>query len=474
MEFHAVVLCGAGHSLGPFSKVRSTGQTKALLPVANRPMIEYVLEWCEKAFFPRITVVCDSESKEEIEFALGNYKKNKQSKEAADEDTEPANKALDNGSAYIDVIALDNKSTGEIFQYIVKKEISAPYLHFAVLPCDFITDLPPQVLIEAYRNKEDSDVGMLVHYRNSLDIEDKKSKIFPKNYTVYSDIDDGNCRLLDIYTTEDLDFHKSLQLRVQMSWRYPSAVISSKLLNSSIFFGSLIDISKILNEEPERFSDSYFSGRSLTKVVRDLARRSWRHSEMKSTVAFNIVPNCAQFFRINNLQVWMEANRYFMKLQAMKRGQAQQTSKDKVSANVGADSTVGENTSLGEKTNVKRTIIGSGCSIGKRVKLTGSLVLDNVIIEDDVQLENCIIGRGVTIRSKSKLINCNVESSFEVVKGTQSKGDTLLSLTLEGLEEEISFDESSETDSDEESESDFSDEDIDDGYVSNSDGLFAY
>lgn len=51
MEFHAVILCGTGKNLSPLSSVRENGLPKALLPVANKPMLSYPLSWCEKAGF---------------------------------------------------------------------------------------------------------------------------------------------------------------------------------------------------------------------------------------------------------------------------------------------------------------------------------------------------------------------------------------------------------------------------------------
>ena len=170
----------------------------------------------------------------------------------------------------------------------------------------------------------------------------------------------------------------------------------------------------------------------------------------------------------------------------MKKGQSQQGAqqKDKLAAHVGNDSIVGENTELGEKTNVKRSVVGHNCKIGKKVRITGCLIFDNVVVGDDVQLENCIIGHHAKIPSKSKLINCNVESTNEVTTGTQAKGDTLLCMSLEAVEDGESEDEfvlktgplsdsSSEDDDDEDDESEDESE-FEDEYTGNEYGLFAY
>lgn len=471
MEFHAFILCGPGKGLSPFSHIRSSGKPKALLPVANRPMIENVLDWCEMAFFPKVTVVVNEDSELEILAALNQYRErvallNK-------------SKQLEDGilpyTSEINVLKLESEFSGSILYHIYQEKLIGDHENFVILPCDFITNLPPQVLIEAYRNKSDSDVGMIVNYRNTLDIEDKKTKVFPENFTIYSELSDDQHKFLDLYSTEDVDFHKSLKIRTQMCWRYPNTIISQKLLNASIFFGSNV-IFKVFDSQSDKFNESYFECRSIIKIIRDVARRSWRHSKPFETISMLIVPKIATFYRLNNTPVLMEANRRAMQEQASQKAQQSTTTpapvREKNAANIGIDSLVGDDTVIGERTNVKKTVIGKNCQIGKRVKLTGNLIMDNVVIHDDVQLENCIIGSDVVIKSKSKLTNCNVESTHEVAHGTHSKGETLLSLTLEGIVDE-DLESAIESESDSEDDSDESDYD-DIEYDDNADGLFDY
>ncbi|RLV82981.1 Translation initiation factor eIF-2B subunit gamma [Meyerozyma sp. JA9] len=460
MEFQAIILCGKGHGLAPFSKVRSTGVPKPLLPIANRPMVDYVLDWCQRAFFPSVTLVCNGEDKQEIAAAVDAY----QAHEGADSEWR----------CKIDVVDVSVDGSGDALYYMFHHKL----IHskdFVVLPCDFVTNLPPQVLIEAYRNRADTDVGLAVCYKNQLDIEDKKATIFPKNYTFYTDPsldDNANGQLLDAYSADDVGFHKSLQIRTQMCWRYPHSRISTKLLNSGIFFGSSDAITRVFESHRSKFSDSYFKTRSVAKVVRDFARRSWKHKQPLDTVGFTILPEQAMFFRSNHPSVWMEANRHFMKERARKQGQktgSSHASFDKQSRSaVGLDSLIGANTTLGEKTNVKRTVVGRDCKVGDRVRLTGCLVMDGVVVENDVQLENCIIGKNAVIRGKVRLVNCYVECTNDVPAKTNSKGDTLLSLSLDGLDEVESESESESGSSDE------SDYEYEGEYDDNADGLFGY
>ncbi len=429
MEFHAVICCGKGSGLNPLSMTRETGIPKALLPIGNKPMIEYVLEWCDKAPFKAVTVVSDSDSNIEITAVVEAYK----------------SKRPKNVHSHINIIKFDGDSTGEILAEFIDK-VSG---NFILLPCDFVTDLPPQVLIEEFRNRDDNDIAMSVHYNNIFESIDKKH--FTNYYTVYSD----DQHLLDIYSKDTVEASKFLEIRTQMVWRYPNVNVSTKLLDSFIYFFSP-EALKVLQDEIEDYRT-----KSITKILRDLARRSWRHSVPKGTISFLVLPSQCTFVRADNLPAYMEANRYIMRLKAKQQQQPAQA-KEKGAATVGADSVVGDNTTLGERTSVKKTVVGKNCNIGKRCRLTGCVLLDGITLEDDVVLENCIIGKDSIVHAKSRLTNCNIEGSYSVSKGSQIKGETLTNIYIEGQLEESSESESDSEDYDS-YEEDFEDDYEDDG-----------
>lgn len=408
---------------------RETGVAKALLPIGNKPMIEYVLEWCDRAPFKAVTVVSDSDSHVEINAVVEAYK----------------TKRLKDINSHIDIIKFDGDSTGEILAEFIDKV----HGNFILLPCDFVTDLPPQVLVEEFRNRNDEDIAMSVHYNNKFESIDKKN--LTNYYTVYSDDE----HLLDIYNKETVEASKFLEIRTQMVWRYPHANVSTKLLDSFIYFFSP-EALQVLRDEIEDYKT-----KSITKILRDLARRSWRHSVPKGTISLLTLPSQCTFVRADNLPAYMEANRYIMKLKAKQQQQPQQA-KEKGAATIGADSVVGENTILGERTSVKKTVVGKNCKIGKRCRLTGCVLLDGASLEDDVVLENCIVGKDAIIHAKSRLTNCNIEGSYSVSKGSQIKGETLTNIYIEGQEEESSESESDSEDYDS-YEDDYEDEFEDDG-----------
>ncbi|KAF6008409.1 hypothetical protein HII12_004158 [Brettanomyces bruxellensis] len=398
MEFNALIFCGKGSSLSPFSSVKDTGTSKALLPVANRPMIEYVLEWCDQAPFKTVTVVCGTDALADIGKVVETYKE-KRGEEL-------------NSTSTLSCLCSGGATTGSVLNEIMKTQKFLYKRNLVILPCDFITDVPPQVFIEIYRENSDENLGLAVSYKNLF--ENIDSKVLKTNYTVYAKDENGNGVLLDMYSKPFVAMTKFLKIRTQMLWRYPETKVSMKLLDSFIFF-----VNSKLFDIVESKGEQFITGRSANKIKRDIARRSWSHSLKKGNF-------------------YMEANRYILKQHARitniaGANAAAQKSKEggKNSANVGADCIVGQSTELGVRTSVKRSVIGNDCKIGKNCRISACIVLDHAEIGDDVHLENCIIGKKAKLESRCKLVNCNVEGCYIVGKGVSLKGETLTNISLD-------------------------------------------
>ncbi|KAH3670752.1 hypothetical protein OGAPHI_001268 [Ogataea philodendri] len=446
MEFHAVIFCGKGSSLSPISAVKETGVPKALLPVANKPMIQYVLEWCDKAPFRQITIFTETHTLARISKFVDTYKESRDSDLAQ---TSP-----------IECIGADASSTGVILnQY--KGHILKNTGNFVLLPCDFITDVPPQVLVEVFRGQDYNNIGLSICYNNSFENIDA-NKVLNSNYTMYSK-QNSQLVLLDLCSKGSVALSKFLKIRTHLLWRYPNTQVSTALLDSFIFFGDS-RLFKLLEDQ----KNGLISSNSATKIKRDLARRSWKHSTKQEAVGLFILPEKSTFARCNNLAVYAETNRHVLKLHAKESNTTASTQKPKEKADkpknlatVGADSLVGDNTELGERTSVKGSAIGNNCKIGNKCRLTACVVLDGVVIEDDVSLQNCTIGENARIGAGSRLVNCNIEGAYVVGSKVNLKGETLTNLEI-GLEDEDgsfeAIDDDSDEDDSEDGESGYDDE----------------
>ncbi|KAL8810026.1 MAG: hypothetical protein Q9200_002922, partial [Gallowayella weberi] len=134
LDFQALILCGPGVSFNTFTSTPEEFP-KALIPIANRPMIWYPLDWCHRMNITRITLITPPTSHAAITSALS---------------LNPHLTSLPLPRA--DVLAPPNLSqntgTAEILRLPEVQSIIAG--HFLVLPCDLIADLPGESLIETW------------------------------------------------------------------------------------------------------------------------------------------------------------------------------------------------------------------------------------------------------------------------------------------------------------------------------------
>ena len=413
-----MIFCGEGHNLVPLTSPGESRISKALLPVANKPLIEYVLEWCDQAPFQTVNIVTEMRDEKQIGEVVAQYETQR---DAELRNTSP-----------IRIFTSALKSTGAILSEIFPVD-EDDQENYVVLPCDFITDVPPQVFIEVYRGNSDENIGLSLFYNNIFEAVDKK--VLRSNYTVYSNQENGNMVLLDMYSKDFVTVDKFLKIRSQLLWRYPSTLVSTTLLDSFIFFMSW-------RCRQHSVGGDIQPHRPINKIKRDLARNSWQHSDSKSTIGLFALPQNALFLRCNNLPVYMEMNRYFLRDVARfnpnKHNNANKENKD--SATVGSDCIVGHDSVLGERTNVKRSVIGHNVSIGRRCRISGCILLDGVTLEDEVQLENCIVGQNVKMEHRARLVNCNVEGSYTVGKNVNLKGETLKNISLDELSDGVLYD----------------------------------
>ncbi|KAF2642095.1 hypothetical protein P280DRAFT_424830 [Massarina eburnea CBS 473.64] len=136
--FQAVILCGPGASLSTFTS-SPRDIPKALIPIANRPMVWYPLDWCYRMGVTDITLVTPPESLEAIEAAMSQN---------------PHLTSLP--SPKPDLIApkdlTHETGTGHLFR--LPEVQSAIKGDFIVLPCDIVCELHGTALADAWMVEE--------------------------------------------------------------------------------------------------------------------------------------------------------------------------------------------------------------------------------------------------------------------------------------------------------------------------------
>ncbi|KAK4130318.1 hypothetical protein BT67DRAFT_437143 [Trichocladium antarcticum] len=136
----ALILCGPGSSFPTFT-ANPDENPKALLPIANRPMVWYPLEFCYRAGITNITLVCPPPAAEAITTALK---------------TNPFLTSLPFPRP--DLLApkdLDqNAGTAEILRLPELQDLVTS--DFLVLPCDLVCELGADKLLQAWMVKSAS------------------------------------------------------------------------------------------------------------------------------------------------------------------------------------------------------------------------------------------------------------------------------------------------------------------------------
>jgi translation initiation factor eIF-2B subunit gamma len=130
----ALILCGPGVSLNTFTS-NPKDFPKSLIPIANRPMVWYPLDWCYRMGVTDITLITPPESAPPLEAALA---------------TNPALTSLPNPRPEILSPAglTQTTGTGELLRLEqVQKCITTDFI---ILPCDLISELEGTKLLQQW------------------------------------------------------------------------------------------------------------------------------------------------------------------------------------------------------------------------------------------------------------------------------------------------------------------------------------
>lgn len=157
--FQALILCGPGIGLNTFTSVPHE-YPKALIPIANRPMIWYVLDFCYRMGVTDITVITPPASKAPIEAALAQN---------PDLTSLPSPKPGLLAPSDLEF----NTPTAELLrlpevQDVIKSD-------FLLLPCDLICDIPADALLESYLTSVAGIAGTGADFGNALGLKSRNN-----------------------------------------------------------------------------------------------------------------------------------------------------------------------------------------------------------------------------------------------------------------------------------------------------------
>ncbi|KAI7907889.1 nucleotide-diphospho-sugar transferase [Cokeromyces recurvatus] len=429
-EFQAVILGGYGSSNRLYPISEEDNLPKALLPVGNKPVISYTLEWLEKAGVNDIIVVIQatSNSPQKLSAYLRTYP----------------------GNVHCQVVSVDEDDETADALRAIKDKIDRDFI---VVPCDLITELNPKELFDAHR-VNDPTFSALFYEPGSTESASKDEDLLP-----YVGIDPTrNALVYKALRSEDEDF----SMRLSLLNKFPKVRIHTNLQDAHLYIFKkwvldivvdkeyITSISKDLipmlvkcqyqkklveREQITKYSSTYhdlfanalsLSTTQTADMEEEIVKDDPIHSSFKSPIKTYVHIYRGGFCgRGNTTASYSELNRYATKQGALIT-RVPISSEVAPRTQVGNDSVIGEYTKIDERSSVKKSCVGSHCIIGKNVKIANSVIMDHVVIGDNVKIDGCIICNNANIQEKASLKDCDVAGGYIVDKESQLKGEKLV------------------------------------------------
>ncbi|KAI0308713.1 UDP-3-O-glucosamine N-acyltransferase [Amylostereum chailletii] len=476
-EFVAVVLAGIGNQLFPLTSDNGDAPSpKALLPVGNRPMIDYPLTWLEQSGIIDVLLICPSSHRPSISHHIHS-----------------GTSSSSYPSLRVDVQSYDESEDLSSGTCTVLRQVSSRIQKdFVLLPCDFIP--PPSLNLTSMLNKlrveTDLDGAIVTSCWFSAQRSDKG--VVPEEWgpgagsTMPIIWDNTSGTLLHVDSADDIDRNnEDFELRMSLFAKYPRTTVSSKYQDSHVYVckRAVLDVLH-LKSNFESFREEFipwlcklqyqrakqqkygrvfkhtsnhsvqtlalrhstlFSGPTKVKYLEtgspsdSPSQRAASLSMPSSPIEANsedppilslrvgvVIHEDGFIGRANTLVGFLELNRKFL-------GQATWVlptdPKDRSlidpKSQISSDSMIGDSTQVAERASIKRSVIGKHCVIGRSVKIVGCILLDHCIVADGARLDGSILGTNTKVGAKAELVRCLTQAGYDVEAGETFRNDKL-------------------------------------------------
>ncbi|KAL8527297.1 hypothetical protein ACS0TY_005245 [Phlomoides rotata] len=451
MDFQIVVLAGGfSKTLDPLV---SKELPKALLPVANRPVISYVLDVLEQNDLKNAIVVVEGET---AALLISNWI----------------------SSTYVDRLhvevtaVLEDVGTAGALRAIGHRLTAKDIL---VVSGDLITEIRPGAVAATHRRHDAAVTAMLCSVpvsgpsdSGSSGAKDKSKKT--GRYNIIG-LDPTKQFLLHIATgaevEKDIRVQKSIlravgqmEIRSDLMDAHMYAFKRSVLLdvlNQKETFQSLrrdvlpyIVRSQLRSEIPLNGAESDENGNHkdalqnskilLSQLLTNSSTPSF-HEIRPAGSALGKIHKCCVYtadkskycVRLNSIQAFSDINRDLVGDARHLSGYTFSKHNNIIdpSAVLGSKTTVGgqcmlgEGSQMGDKCSVKKSIIGRHCRIGSNVKIVNSVVMNHVTIGDGCSIQGSIICNNVQLQERAVLKDCQVGAGYVVSMSSEHKGEAL-------------------------------------------------
>ncbi|KAJ1939889.1 Translation initiation factor eIF-2B subunit gamma [Kickxella alabastrina] len=418
-EFKAVVLTMSDNDMYPLTE--RNNMTKALLPIANKPMLWYILQWLEQGGILDIKIVTTRESEADISNYIEVYK----------------------GMSNITVKGLSEVSGSADALRQLAPQIKGDVI---VVPCDLLIDVPAVHFLDLFRIRRPAMATMFYEVMRSEGGGGSSKARVPLPVV---GIDQPTSRLVLL---EDVESDEELQLPMSLIRRFPSMAVSDKMQDSHVYVlqkwlldyivnntdieslqDDLLPLLVSAQSDPELFESSklekYMLKASSEQDVTDDHDAAALQFELSESAAKPTNPTSSdslQVFvyirrggiagRADQIPQYCDLNYIATKLSIDPR--VEESAELLKNVQVSADSMVGQSSKLGERCLVKRSVIGPHCIIGHNVKITNSVIMDHVTIGDNAVIESSILCKEATIPDGFQIINCEIGAKVSVFENS--------------------------------------------------------
>jgi len=413
MDITPVVLAGGhGERMQPFTKE----VPKALLPVANCPLISLPLGHLERCGFQTAVVVTVESIANQLKAFL------------AEKHT---------GALNVDIVTVPDESDTAEALLAAKPKVRGDVL---VLCADLVSDVPLQRLADLHHVR-DAAVTVLLKEK----AVPREGKAPPWEDAIV--LDASKEQLLYMAAATDCD--GSVDIRASLLRTHGHVRVFTTLVDVHCYIFAKWAF-ELLESRPQLTNIRY-------ELLPFLLRHQYIRSEHPLPEASRARPHasadrggvlggsalatnpallyCACLIepaaggvcvRANTLASYLDVNLEVARGAITQPGAAPR-SKGEVGgkSGFGAECVRGDSVELGQQTFVKRSVIGDHCRLGSNVKVTNCVVMDHVTIGDKVTITNCIIGSNADLREGATLKDCHVGAAFTVEEGAMEKNQVL-------------------------------------------------
>ncbi|KAJ4724518.1 translation initiation factor eIF-2B subunit gamma [Melia azedarach] len=459
MDFQVVVL--AGGTSKELSPLVSKEVPKALLPVANRPVLSYVLELLELNNLKDVIVVVEGE---DAALRVGGWI----------------------SGAYVDRLHVEVAAVPEDVGTAGAIRAIAHHLtatDVLVVSGDLVSDVPPGAVAAAHRRHDAVVTAMLCSVpvsgpseSGSSGPKDKTKK--PGRYNIIG-MDPTKQFLLYIATGAGIEKDTRIQKSIlraagQMDIRsdlmdahmyaFKRSVLQEVLDQKDKFHSLKQDVLPYLVRSQMR-SELFLNGApqavQADEIGRDKVGSQSNHMMQSQILANASMPSFHELYsygpngsapvrrthkccayiasnnkycvRLNSIQSFMDINRDVIGEANHLSGYSLSAQNNIIhpSAELGSKTTVGphcmlgEGSQMGDKCSVKRSVIGRHCRIGSNVKVVNSVVMNHVTIGDGCSIQGSVVCSNVQLQERVTLKDCQVGAGYVVSAGCEYKGESL-------------------------------------------------